>query len=82
MERINNMETKTSLLERISASAVNFGLGSLTLGLGTLYQPIISGESAMTPTDVNYPIWAGFGLITTGLVGGLIGSSRNGGTYN
>ncbi len=76
------METKTSLLERISASAINFGLGSLTLGLGLQYVSFISRGTTMDVTDIQFPIYGGLSLIASGLVGGVIESSRNGGTYN
>lgn len=82
MERTNNMETKTSLLERLSANAVNFGLGSLTFGLGAQYHSFISRGTTMEITDIQNPIYGGLSLIALGLVSGVLSSTRNGGTYN
>ncbi|MGV8131496.1 MAG: hypothetical protein ACP5N7_05355 [Candidatus Pacearchaeota archaeon] len=73
------METKTTLLERLSAHTANFGMGVAALGfvenkVATLY----SDQVRETP----YLALAGLTLIASAMVGGLIGSSRNGGNYN
>ena len=73
------METKTTLLERLSAHTANLGLGVAAFGfvehnVATLY----SDQVRETP----YLALAGLTLIASAMVGGLIGSSRNGGNYN
>lgn len=78
------MDRETSLLERLSASAVNFGLGLAITGAAIKGYGIMN-NSQNASDYANYPIYAGAALILSGLVSGVMSArptETNEGEYN
>lgn len=73
------METKITLLEKLSAHTANFGLGVTALGFVENNVAILYSDQVR---ETPYLALAGLAIAASAAVGGLIGSSRNGGNYN